>query len=188
MQTSWLRIRKSSNPEPEDETIASKTIDDYLEGLANDGDVSEDSECPEDYNNELPEMKNHLSKAQRLIEWNTEVLSKLLQQIVASRSDEPPMDLSQLEKNIGKDQIALDEFKEIVSLPKLRPDEMKHRRDPSEVLLPLHVVAQLRNYITKISAMYLDNPFHNFEVSRNTICLLMLTLLLAICSPCWTLL
>jgi hypothetical protein len=166
MQTSWLRLKKPiSNLKDAMASADSNIVVFDLEGESNNGEASENSDCPDDYNNELPEMKNQLSKVQRLIEWNTEVLSKLLQQIVASRPDKPPMDLNHLEKEMGKDNIALDEFREIVSLPKVGPDEMKHRRDPSEVLLPLHVVAQLRNYITKISQMYLDNPFHNFEVS-----------------------
>jgi hypothetical protein len=164
MQTSWLRLQKPISY-LKDAMASSDIVIFDLEGESNNGEASENSECAIDYINELPEMNNQLSKVQRLIEWNTEVLSKLLQQIMASRPEKPPMDLSHLEKEMGKDTIALDEFREIVSLPKIGPDEMKNRRDPSEILIPLHVVAQLRTYITKVSQMYLDNPFHNFEVS-----------------------
>ena len=125
---------------------------------------SVDSGDEGDYDNELPEMKNQLDKKQRLIEWSVEILSKLLQQIVASRPEKPATDLSHLEQEIlARQTVALDEFKEIVSLPKLASDELICRRDPDSVFLPLHVVSQLRSYISQVSEMYLSNSFHNFE-------------------------
>lgn len=130
-----------------------------------DDDNSQGSEEDYDYDNELPEMKNQLDKGQRLVEWSVEVLTKLLQQIVASRPEkQPAVDLRYLEKEIlSRESVALDEFQEIVSLPKFASDDLKTRKDPDSVLLPLHVISQLRSYVSQVSEMYLENPFHNFE-------------------------
>ena len=83
----------------------------------------------------------------------------------------------------------LEEFKEIISLPKIGSKELKRRKDPSTVELSDAVLGQIRDYVTKIAGtsaegptrnvdhrctrspinqccyldMYKDNPFHNYE-------------------------
>ena len=162
MQTCWLKMKRppkketTDDAEQEDEEVSQKEVLDKPDEEPDDDNSEGSGEA--DYDNELPEMKNQLGKKQRLIEWSVEVLSKLLQQIVASRPEKPAADLKHLEREImSRETVALDEFKEIVSLPKVASDELRSRRDPDSVFLPLHVVSQLRSYITQVSDMVRDD-------------------------------
>lgn len=156
MTTYWLSTKKIRTPE--------KVVDMSAFDVPVEGEEGSESEAlDENYSNELPEMNNCLTKKDRLIEWNTKVLSELLQQILAARDDSAEYeDLEGIETSLGK-EIPMDDFKEIVSLPKIRADDLKVHKDLSEIVLPEEVRNQLRDYISHVAEMYLDNPFHNFE-------------------------
>lgn len=100
-------------------------------------------------------------KTARLIEWNVDVLLRLLQQIVARRdaADDEHFDGAIL----GNDTNPFDEVKEIISLPELN----RKQRDTTEAAISDAVVEQLRGYVAKIAALYNSNPFHNFEHVRS---------------------
>jgi 3'5'-cyclic nucleotide phosphodiesterase len=109
-------------------------------------------------------------KSQRLIDWNAEVLLRLLKQIVAKRvAKQSPGSLQQLnEKKFLLDQkeagkTVIDEVREIVNLPGYRSRSVVDEEAAQLVTLPDQVVKQLRDYITNIAALYNSNPFHNFE-------------------------
>ena len=111
-----------------------------------------------------------MTKTERLVEWNVEVLSYLLKQIIVSRpggkmtpSTHPS--LAQAEQAIGASsgKTVLDEFKEIIELPSLNSENAMNRRDPNSIELPSTVVDQLRDLIGIIAGMYRENPFHSFE-------------------------
>jgi len=176
MQTCWLKLRR---PIRKKKVVMKEDREDLLDfsGKAigdmdmvhrdEKGDNSDNSDEDDDYDNRLPEMSNQLSKKQRLIEWNVDSLSKLLQQMVACRPEgHIPEDLSYLENTFGKHNIALDEFENIVTLPKIGPHQLMERRDPNEIILPYEVLGQLREYVSRIADMYLDNPFHNVSCHR----------------------
>lgn len=58
----------------------------------------------------------------------------------------------------------LEEFKEIITLPKVTMKDLQKRRDPQTIQLNSNVTKQLRGLVRKISSMYNDdNAFHNFE-------------------------
>jgi negative regulator of replication initiation len=108
-------------------------------------------------------------KTQRLIEWNVEVLLRLLKQVEAKRQakqihnapeplDEKAVLLGQIE---GK--TVIDEVKEIVNLPRYKARDAIEQQDADSVELSSNVVSQLRDYVTNIAALYNSNPFHNFE-------------------------
>ena len=108
-------------------------------------------------------------KMERLVQWNTEVLSVLLQQILAARSsssgglqsDERAME--NLEQNLGIEGTVLDEFVPIISLPNVTDEELQRRKDPRTIMLSPEVKRQLHSYVSAIASMYNSNPFHNFE-------------------------
>eukprot|EP00980_Cylindrotheca_fusiformis_P024117 scaffold11550_cov73-Cylindrotheca_fusiformis.AAC.1 len=107
-----------------------------------------------------------MSKTERLVEWNVEVLSSLLEQIVGSRGDTTNQitTLSDTEKSIrtgGK--TVLEQFTPIIQLKRFDVEELKRRGRPASVNIEDAVKSQLRSYISSISAMYPDNAFHNFE-------------------------
>jgi Adenylate and Guanylate cyclase catalytic domain/3'5'-cyclic nucleotide phosphodiesterase len=104
----------------------------------------------------------------RLVEWNVEILLKILKQIVALRlarnqnteqgslhpTDEPIME---------KKNCFLGEVTEIIALPEFDSSAAMRMQDPEKIELPPEVAIQLREYIIGIASMYRENPFHNFE-------------------------
>ena len=104
------------------------------------------------------------AKTGRLIDWNTEVLYRLLENVVANRENTTPLsreELHEMEKErVRKMQgyIVIDEMTQILELPRtlrvFANDQPK--MDPN-------VKEQLREFISRISLLYRDVPFHNFE-------------------------
>jgi class 3 adenylate cyclase len=104
-------------------------------------------------------------RTQRLVDWNTDILTRLVKRIIAKRSaatshqgkKATPGDIPQ-----SKKMTVLDEVKEIIELPEL--DTVAHtKEDPETVELDADVSTQLEGYVVAISALYNDNPFHNFD-------------------------
>jgi hypothetical protein len=122
-----------------------------------------------------------MTKTERLVEWNVEVLKKLLQQILAARADYTPekgrSNIQRLEKveaelkgSVEKDEEGgggitnvLDEFQEIITIPHMNVNDLRKRKDPDSIPIPPQVVEQLRDLLSLIACFYRPNPFHNFE-------------------------
>jgi hypothetical protein len=105
-------------------------------------------------------------KATRLVEWNADVLLRLIKQIVARRNSCPLLPAQKAiphEERYATSQgtSPLDEVKEIITLPGFV--EANYQEDPEDVVLPKEVSSQLHDYISKIAGLYRNNPFHNFE-------------------------
>jgi 3'5'-cyclic nucleotide phosphodiesterase len=113
---------------------------------------------------------------QRLVEWNADTLRRLIKQIVARRvatstssdgvSKKSSSELSAAEKEavrMSQGRTALEEVKEIITLPKYDPAIVKRQQDPETVKLGDAVESQLEDYVRTIAQMYYNNPFHNFE-------------------------
>jgi class 3 adenylate cyclase len=105
-------------------------------------------------------------KSCRLVNWNVDVLLRLIKQIVVRRESGPL--LPEQKGIIQEEQYKsiqtsgpLQEVKEIISLPGFV--EANYQDDPEDILLPNEVVIQLHDYITHIAGLYRNNPFHNFE-------------------------
>jgi class 3 adenylate cyclase len=109
-------------------------------------------------------------RIKRLVDWNVDVLKRLLKQIVAKRntSSNQQFELNShtmmmLEVDIGSDTYVLNEVKEIITLPQFDARSHKLQENPNKIELPQVVEDQLRLYVSSIAAMHRDNPFHNFE-------------------------
>jgi hypothetical protein len=108
-------------------------------------------------------------RIKRLVDWNVDVLKRLLKQIVAKRNADINAEKYDLnhpvmmkhEMNIGSDTYVLSEVTEIIRLPGYR--NVKMEENPNKVALPDGVESQLRLYVSSVAAMHRDNPFHNFE-------------------------
>lgn len=114
---------------------------------------------------EAPETRH-----QRLVDWNVDILKKVLLGVVGRRKalgtkPDPLKHLQQLEREVDSHRTTLKEVKEIVSLPRFNPDAAKLAR---EVSLNDKVQHQLHQYVTALSSMYRDNPFHSFEVRKGS--------------------
>jgi class 3 adenylate cyclase len=106
-------------------------------------------------------------RIKRLVDWNVDVLKRLLKQVVAKRNvsskecydPNHPM-MMKNEVNIGCDTYVLDEVTEIIRLPGYTQFSAQ---DSNKIELPKKVEEQLRLYVSSIAMMHRDNPFHNFE-------------------------
>jgi class 3 adenylate cyclase len=127
---------------------------------------------------EASPVKASAGKHQRLVDWNTDILMRLLREINARRKAttdkrrdsmvENPCGLRSLEQgDIHKRETVLDEVEEIVNLPKFDARAAKNQQDPESLDLGTEVLNQLRDYVATIAAMYRDNPFHNFEYASH---------------------
>lgn len=114
----------------------------------------------------------------RWIEWNVEVLSKALKQVMAQRGTTTFIDGSirsitrltsvrspgaSIESHGSPLGMPLDEVAEIIELPSFDKKALKRQRDNSEKNeVDPELMSQLKEYVTMVAGMYKDNPFHNF--------------------------
>jgi 3'5'-cyclic nucleotide phosphodiesterase len=107
----------------------------------------------------------------RLIDWQVELFSKLLRQVVAGR-DRTSVDIQSMQdpsKIINCSGPVFEEVSESIELPKFDPKAATARARPSFVELPQQVVTELRNYIRAISLRYRQNPFHNYAHASHVV-------------------
>ena len=124
-----------------------------------------------DGTNDKPQVLESIDKHQRLVDWNVEILQRLLKQIVARRMCHgeakqkskvfPVADgATRCQTN---SQTVLDEVCEIIPLPRYDADAVCQQVKPETIVLSEAVLEQLMAYVLGIAALYRDNPFHNFE-------------------------
>ena len=106
-------------------------------------------------------------KTTRLIDWNVDVLCRLLKQVVASRLGtskredlSPPNEERYMLRNVQ----VIDEIKEIITLPEFDVKAALLQEECDDIELPTEVIEQLHDFVCNIAAIYRGNPFHNFEV------------------------
>jgi hypothetical protein len=104
-------------------------------------------------------------KEVRLVEWNVDLLLRLLREIVAGRETrgEPtraPKDF--VPNKLQEGGTVLNEVKEIITLPKFNA-RIEKDINPDSIQLDPTVEEEVRDYVTAIAGFYHDNPFHNFE-------------------------
>eukprot|EP00980_Cylindrotheca_fusiformis_P021046 scaffold8060_cov110-Cylindrotheca_fusiformis.AAC.4 len=107
-----------------------------------------------------------MTKRERLVEYNVEVLTSLLQQIIASRDtteDSEGTSLSDVEATIGTGDTVLEEFVPIIPLKRFDAGDLRRRHEASSIDIGEEAKTQLRNFLSNVATMYRDNPFHNFE-------------------------
>jgi hypothetical protein len=170
LQTFWLQIKKASGKST---TSRSSAGDDKSQ--ASDRDDDDDVQLKTTARNDLSAIipVSHKSadeeKVQRLVEWNSDVLCRLLKQVVARRQANASFSCCSDESTLAEEAEAvpgrnvLDEVVEIVHLPDYDAVAAKKQVDISQVELDPEVVKEMRDYVSIVAAMYRRNPFHNFE-------------------------
>eukprot|EP00980_Cylindrotheca_fusiformis_P029603 scaffold23587_cov122-Cylindrotheca_fusiformis.AAC.2 len=160
MQTYWLQKTKARK------TRVSEIPSDMLT-VAEAAETEEESDSIEDIGVGFDGVTDQgMTKLERLVEWNVEVLASLLQQIIASRGGavNDIATLSSAEERIGRGSgTVLDEFTPIIPLKRFEADDLRARRRPSSIEIGDEAKSQLRSYLSQIAGMYKDNPFHNFR-------------------------
>ncbi|CAB9497225.1 Receptor-type guanylate cyclase gcy [Seminavis robusta] len=117
----------------------------------------------------------------RKIQWNADILLRMLKQIVARRNAEKKFGVdhalkrqslhdsskgqaARIDDSSKRHHTVLDEVAEIIVLPDFNAEVIKNEDDPRKIELSDEVVRQLQEYVTVIASLYHhDNPFHNFE-------------------------
>ena len=108
---------------------------------------------------------------QRLVDWNAEMLLRLLNQIAASRSAaakkcRSKQLLPKLASPPSAGSMVLDEVTEVIILPGFDYNKTSENQvNPDRIDLGPEVKRQLLAYISFVASGYNKNPFHNFEVS-----------------------
>lgn len=110
-------------------------------------------------------------KCQRAADWISEILVRLLKQMVARRiaTGRPEFGCSKsvialaqsMNPETGKQ--VLDEMHDVIYLPKYDAKAAKKQVDPDSVRLPQKVLDQVRDFVNTIATMYRDNPFHTYN-------------------------
>lgn len=100
-----------------------------------------------------------------LVNWNADVLARLLKQIIARRkvlghklsSVIPVADPALMEGTV------INEVAEIIHLPEYDAKAAGIEANPDDIELEPHVYDQILNLVTQFALSYNPNPFHNFE-------------------------
>jgi hypothetical protein len=105
---------------------------------------------------ELRKAKQKLQKTERLIDWNSNLVLSLLEQIVARRGSSkahcgPSLgnfgnELRHIEQNVGKGNMVIDEVKSIITLPQFQAENTK--LDQGVEGVSAAAKEQLRDYIS----------------------------------------
>jgi hypothetical protein len=118
---------------------------------------------------------------QRLIDWNVDMLAKIIKTILATRYARRSMDLDAASRLLMSDSATSgppptliinanprNEYCEAIHLPHYDPGRTVKRGSMGggSAELDEAVKHQLRDYITTIACAYNDHPFHNFEHAR----------------------
>ena len=111
--------------------------------------------------NVLDPESNLPPRIKRLVDWNVDVLKRLLKQIVARRNalNNKKYDISdpammKVEVDIGCDTYVLNEVTEIIKLPKFEAQAHRQQENPNKIDIPKEVEEQLRLYVASIAAMH----------------------------------
>jgi class 3 adenylate cyclase len=101
------------------------------------------------------------SQLERLVNWNIDVLERLLKKVVARRiALKRKVNRFNWNKTNSESMIVLDEVQEVIKLPEY--DSKYSDFSPDSIVLEQRVRIQLREFVTTIALTYHNNPFHNF--------------------------
>lgn len=186
IQTYWALTRRQSQSTDGDGPDAGACADrpkfiplstmDAHDGRDSDGDDSdsgsvwhEDEADMNESANVFPTSQGGLSKHyERLIDWQVDLFSKLLKQIVAGRNNSPSErpDLSSVLTCKGP---VFQEVTEYIELPQFDPQAARARLRQSNIELPPEVVSELRSFIHDIASRYHNNPFHSYAHASHVV-------------------
>ena len=120
-------------------------------------------------------------QTERLINWNIDVLERLLKKIIARR-----LVLGRKPTAVNWDRhdhtaIVLKEVKEVIKLPEY-DSKFAQADNPDSIVLKPEVRSQLRELVSTLAFTYHDNPFHNFPHASH-VCMSVAKLLSRIVAP-----
>eukprot|EP00977_Amphora_coffeiformis_P011778 scaffold2872_cov193-Amphora_coffeaeformis.AAC.1 len=150
MNTYWLESAGSEPGDAKETDIARRS------GLMS---------LPKSVPNESFDSKRLDNKHHRLVDWNVDMLKKVLIEVIANRKacgvvPDSQEHLRLLEQDSQYERTTLAEVQEIVDLPSFDPDAAKIMVHSE---LDRKLEDQLQVYVAALASMYRDNAFHSFE-------------------------
>ena len=111
-------------------------------------------------------MNQEMKKHERLAKWNAELLCKYLKLVVARRRAGQEVEESAPVKTLSLPQSTIgntvrDHVKAVLPFPEYQANDSSEETAAEE--LDEEIQEQARIFVHRISAMYNDNAFHNFE-------------------------
>jgi class 3 adenylate cyclase len=156
IQTYWVNSKTQRN--------ASSSGTDPESGSGNDLSPLDHASKPSMSNtNDLDHHSTKNRKLKRLVDWQTDILTRLLKPVLAQRGNKSSKKIANPALVLTKGDCVLDEVAETLVLPKFDAVAAKANVNPNSIELSPAVIAQLRDFVTIMATRYLDNPFHNFE-------------------------
>jgi hypothetical protein len=161
--TYWLRVANSSHDDARSQHSNEKNISivpDTIIGLA----------FPADPDAPNVELRQANDKILRLIDWNLDVLMRVLQQIAVRRntarrrcSTDTIISTAFRSKDEEDDSqprngTVLEQVAEIIHLPKFDREVILREKGVDSIEVPPEVEEQLRSYLSRIASMYRSNP------------------------------
>ena len=146
VQTFWVEPKQTDSMASDDE-----------DGIS----ASSDSSESMDEDDDPPTADD---KTGRLVDWNVDILSRLLRQVIANRDTKTTSRRISLKAphfrfEIEEEGSILEEFSDVIDF--IQPESKPV--GPDAVELPEHVSEQLRTFVKHVAGFYEDHPFHNFE-------------------------
>lgn len=168
LQTYWLKHK--SEKVTTSSTTSSDQTPTYFEQRDSSMHAPSVSEITEHDSSILPKG----DKLQRMIDWNADILSKLLQRVLATRlvagSYKPASEskLAALEASTSQIGNCMQDVVEVIQLPKF--DEAAYEFEQVHPEISERVAKQMRNYVSLIASMYRQNPCKRFMIFMITNC------------------
>jgi hypothetical protein len=181
----WLEKRDGKILVPGKGHIQTYWLDRYRQAIDGTAAANSDRDSNVDADHDLcliSRQSEEADRQQRLVEWNVQVLLRLLKQICARRnasSSSSRLPLSRRSKNLDTDSsrgfelsvhdestreysIPIESIKEIIMLPEFDRNVAKRLQDADLVEIPDPIVQELTSFVSDIAALYNEHPFHNF--------------------------
>jgi len=162
LQCYWLEVKNDTTMSTSSGAVSTSS-----------GAESADSDVREDIQDHLADTGSALDlKTRRLVDWNKDVMVRLLRDLVSHRvavgvSPDSDAEMEAAEKSIQKPgEIVFDELVDIVSLSQYDTKTVKCATSSTSCDIDDAVTDQLRDYISCIAGLYRDNSFHGFEHAR----------------------
>jgi hypothetical protein len=147
LQTYWLNVSQGTDMTSSGRT---DTSDDCDDGII------------EEKSSKLSKLRG---KDERLVQWNVDVLVKILNQMAARREllgVRPDTEVALTENEMSMSRMStlvVDELKDVITLPQWQ----RSKKGTAAPELDPRVSSQLYHFVTNLALLYRDNPFHNFS-------------------------
>ena len=171
LKTFWLELRgdtakssqSGSSDESDKEACPGQIPNQFLH--------REGAEARPDFHNSITTSSlppTIAKKHDRLVNWNTDILLRMLKEIVARRHEAGTRANFSAVRRLEADHLhgvimVRDEIVDVIPLRNFDVTACQTQIDPAGVELNEAVSEQLREYVTTIANLHRDNAFHNFE-------------------------